>query len=665
MNKLLALLCFFTFFLAFTDRTYAQIEIADWSSELSAAREKEDSKPDTVIYSSRYVRYTTLAMMRQGTFTYQIDTLHKNFQYYNPQNQPHNPSIHLGSYGLATRDMLFNPNKTIGFQSGFHALERYLYQPEDVKYYRARAPYSELYNIGFFWDDQVIRAKVSQNVTPQWNVGGEFHAAGADGYYVNQRYNDLKWVLFSWYESKDHRYNLLTSGVFNKLTSTENGSILNDTVFRDVEKRSSMAELTRLKSLRDARPRNTWKDNNLFLRQSLYLGKLDTLHKGLPEQEILPTNRFAHSINYRNRRFDFYKNEADVYGAFPFGESVLTQDTTILNTLTNDFEYSFYLRGTSLSFIKNEVKLDLGFQHDMHWLQTRASSPFMQNSMVKAGLGYRFSDRVNVTGDFKQILLGHNFGDYLYDAKADVLLSNNVGKIQLGAYTQNKSPEYVFQQSDYTYHQWVRDFDKTKTTNFSFAYINEKFGFHGKAEYFLINNHLYFKEVSNPDNQPELMRVIEPAQLGTNLNLLKISVGQDLKFGNFHFDNYAVYQKSDFNDILAIPELYSFHSFYYHGNLSGGAMDFNLGFDVKFNTPFRTPSYAINLGQFYNDNVGLEFSTYPIVDVWTTATLKRVNLFLSYNFLNQHFWPRGYYTVRRYPMQNANFRIGVVWRFYD
>lgn len=642
---------------------WAQVD-PGWSSELDRAREEEDMKEDSVIYSSRFVRYTTLAMMRQGTYTYQIDTVHKDFQYYNPQNQPRKPSIHLGSYGLATRDLLFEPNKTIGFQPGFHALDRFLYKSKDVKYYRARAPYSELYNIGFFFEDQVIRAKISQNVHPRWNVGGEFHAAGADGYYSNQRYNDLRWVAFSWYESQNQRYNLLFNGVFNTLKSTENGSILNDTVFRDENSRGPAAELTRLKLLRDMRPRNTWKDDELFLRQSIYLGKLDTISPGLPEQQILPTNRFAHSLSYQRRRFDFFKNEADVYGAFPFGESVLTEDTTSVTTITNDFSYSFYLRGTSLAFIKNEVKLDLGYQHDFIWSRTRNHSPFMQDHTLKAGLGYRFSDRVNVTGDFKQIVLGSHFGDYLYDAQVDVLLSQSVGKIQLAAYTQNKSPERIFQVADYTYHQWEQDLDKTKTTNFSFAYQNDLLGFRGKAEYFLITNHLYFREVDNPQFRPERMRVIEPVQHGTNINLLKVTVGQDFKFGRFRFDNHVVYQKSDFNDILMIPELYTWHSLYYNGNLSGH-MDFNVGLDMRFNTPFRTPSYAINVGQFYYDNAGIEFSTYPIVDTWITATLKRVNLFLSYNFLNQHLWPKGYYTVRRYPMNEANFRLGVVWRFYD
>jgi len=648
--------------LALLPAAFAQEE--DFSSALDSARAAEDNKEDTVIYTARYVRYTTLAMMKQGTFTYQIDTLHKNFQYYNPQNQPRNPSIHLGSYGLATRDLLFVPNKTIGFQTGFHSLERYLYQPDSIKYYRARAPFSELYNVGFFFDDQIIRAKVTQNISPRLNVGGEFHAAKADGYYINQRYNDLKSALFAWYESENHRYNLLTNAVFNKLTSTENGSIVNDTVFRDPDRGASDSESTKLRGSRDERPRHTWRDNSIFLRQSLFVGRLDTINAGQPEQQLLPTNRMSHSASLRMRNFQFYKNEEDINDAFPFGESVLTRDTTRVTTITNDFGYSFYLRGKSLAFIKNEVKLDLGYQHDMHWYHDRGYSTFLQNSMLKAGIGYRFSDRVSITGDLNQIVQGANFGDYLYEARADILLSKTIGRVALAAYIQNKSPEWLFQRVNYTYHQWEHNFDKTKTTNFSFVYENPLLGFSGKAEYYLISNHLYFKEVDNPNLNSRLFRVIEPTQLSNNINLLKLSVGQNFTLGRFHLDNYAVYQQSDYNDVLAIPTLYTWHSLYYNGLLYK-IVDFNLGFDVRFNTPFRTPSYAINIGQFYNDNAGIEFSTYPIVDVWATATLKRANLFLSYNFVNQHVWPAGYYTVRRYPMGNANLRVGIAWKFYD
>src|SRR5690606_6477247 len=148
------------------------------------------------------------------------------------------------------------------------------------------------------------------------------------------------------------------NAVFNKLISTENGSILNDTIFRDPERGPSDAERTKLIGTRDDRPRHTWRDNTIFLRQSLFIGRLDTIHPGEPEQQILPTNRLSHSVNLRFQNFQFYKNEEDSYGAFPFAQSRLTEDTTRVNTITNDFGYSFYLRGKSLAFIKNEVKID-------------------------------------------------------------------------------------------------------------------------------------------------------------------------------------------------------------------------------------------------------------------------------------------------------------------
>lgn len=659
---------FFIVLLLCVGHTYvaAQVE-EEFSSALDSARAKEDNKKDSVVFTAKYVRYTTLAMMKQATRTVQIDTSHVHFQYYNKQNQPWNPSINLGSYGLASRDLLFVPNKSIGFQPGFHALERYVVSPDSVQYFRARARYSELYAVGFFFNDQVFRVRVAQNINPQWNIGADYYATNTDGYYNNQDYNDRKAVIHSWYESKNHRYNLLLNATINNLNSPENGSVVDrnvymQDVFKDTSSTSNLGYMTRLRGRNTNRPYNKWKDNGVFIRQSYFMGRLDTINKGTTEMEIHPTNAIAHNSSFRQKKFIFFKNEEDLEGAFPYGDAVLVDDTTKITTISNEFTYSFFLRGKGV--FKNEAKLDLGFQNDLIWYADSLTSDFYQNSMVKGTLGYQFSDRVNIQANVNQIVVGKNAGDFLYEAKADILLSENVGKITLGAYSQNKSPEMVFSRMNYTYHQWERDdLDKTKTQNLSFAYTNKKLGFSGKAEYFLMDKYTYFKEVDNPSNSELLMRRIEPAQSGS-LNLLKVSVGQNFRLNKFHLDNLVVYQKSDAKDILAVPELYTWHSLYY-ANMLYKVMDFRLGFDVRFNTPFRSPSYAINAGQFYNDNVGIEYSTYPIVDVWTTANIRRVNLFLSYNFVNQYIYPKGYYTVRRYPMNDANLRLGVSWKFYD
>ncbi|QBQ39744.1 putative porin [Sphingobacterium psychroaquaticum] len=661
MNRYLRLLSlFFVFSIYSLSYVSAQVE-EEFSSALDSARAKEDNKKDSVVFTAKYVRYATLPMLKQFTHTVQIDTSHINFQYYNKQNLPWNPSINLGAYGLATRDLLFNPNKSIGFQSGFHALERNLLLSDSIQYFRARARYSELYAVGFFFDDQVFRARLAQNINPRWNIGAEYHATNTDGYYTNQDYNERKAAIFSWYESASHRYNMLVNATFNNLNSPENGAVVEENIFNNSENSSNLSYLTRLRGRNATRPHNKWRDNGVFLRQSYYFGRLDTVNVGTPLMEVHPTNAVAHNSSIRMRNYTFFKNEEDLEGAFPFGDAVLVNDTTKITTVTNEFTYSFYLRPRGA--MKNEAKINLGFQNDLIWYADSLTSDFYQNSMVKGEIGYKFSDRVNVLGTVNQIVVGRNAGDFLYEATADVLLSENAGKISLGAYSQNKSPEMAFDRMNYTYHQWANNFEKTKTQNLSFAYLNKKLGFSGKVEYFLIDNYLYFKEVDNPDNDELLVRQVEPAQYG-NLNLLKVSVGQNFKFGRFHLDNMVVYQKSNAEDVLAVPELYTWHSFYY-ANVLYKVADFRIGVDARFNTPFRSPSYAINIGQFYNDNARIEYSTYPIMDAWVTANIRRVNLFLAYNFMNQMIYPKGYYTVRRYPMNDANFRFGVSWKFYD
>lgn len=659
------LFLFFVFTVAGMAYVSAQVE-EEFSSALDSARAKEDSGQDSVIFTAEYVRYATLDMLKQSTRTVQIDTSHVNFQYYNKQNTPWNPTINLGAYGMASRDLLFNPNKSIGFQPGFHALERYLIQSDSIQYFRARARYSELYAVGFFFDDQVFRARVAQNINPQWNIGAEYYATNTDGYYFNQAYNDRKAAVFTWYESKNLRYNLLMNATFNSLNSPENGSVVDENVykqdvFKDTSSMSNMGYPTRLRGQQADRPHHKWKDNGFFIRQSYYLGRLDTLNQGTPEMEVRPTNTVAHNSSFRQRRFTFFKNEDDLEGAFPYGDFGLVEDTTTITNITNEFTYSFYLRGKGV--FKNEAKLNLGFQNDLIWYKDSLTSEFFQNSMLKGTLGYQFSDRIQLEGKVNQIVVGRNAGDFLYEANADIFLSENAGRVRLGAYSQNKSPEMVFDMMNYTYHQWEHNWDKTTTQNLSFGYSNDKIGFSGKVEYFLMDKYLYFREVDNPGNDELFMRQITPEQSGS-MNLLKVSVNQNFRFGRFHFDNMGVYQKTDAKDVLAIPELYTWHSFYYTNKLYN-VMDFRLGTDVRFNTPFRAPSYAINVGQFYNDNVGIEYSTYPIMDFWFTGNIGRVNLFIAYNFANQFVYPKGYYTVRRYPMQDANFRFGVSWKFYD
>ncbi|MES3018611.1 MAG: putative porin [Bacteroidota bacterium] len=626
---------------------------------LDSLRMKEESSEDSIVYTSKYIRYTNLKLFREGTQTIGIDTTLANFQNYSPLYQPDNPTIGLGGNGLAYRELLFRPSKTIGFDAGFHSLDLYRLTQDSLRFYRARTPYTELYYVNGKTIEQTFKVTHSQNVKPNLNIGANFNRLGGDGLYINQKNDHLNAALFAWYESPNKRYNIIGDILFNKIKAGENGATINDTIFKG-ESLAKNAEEVRLSATAEDRPMQIWRRTQYFLKQYYYLGRKDSLPGENGSEKILPTQRVSHSLSYTRDRYRFYRNEEDIFGAFPVLPSrdyVETNDSTIVNNLRNEFNYSFYLRSKAVSFLKNEAKLDLGIQNDIYHYEQLDYKKNFSNTTLKAGFAYRFSDKVGIEADLQQIMQGANFGDFLHEAKANFLLSKSIGRIVLGAYTQNKSPEQMYERVNYQYHSWERSFRKSKTNNLSFLYENPKFKMSGKAEYFLVSDYLYYRETSSAQQ-------IEPAQFGTNINLLKVTLMKNFKFRRFSLDNYLVYQKTDFQDVLRTPEIYTYNSLYYASKLFK-VLYTNVGFDLRFNTPFKAPAYAINVSQFYNDTRGLEYSTYPVIDVWVKATLKRTNLFIKYDYANQNLFSRGYYTVRGYPMGDALLKFAVSWKFYN
>src|SRR4051812_36032530 len=86
---------------------------------LDTLRKREQRSQDTVIFTSKFIKVTTEALLRDSTQLFPIDTTLANFENYSTLFQPRSPKISLGAtMGLATRTLLFEPAKTIGFDVG-------------------------------------------------------------------------------------------------------------------------------------------------------------------------------------------------------------------------------------------------------------------------------------------------------------------------------------------------------------------------------------------------------------------------------------------------------------------------------------------------------------------------------------------------------------------
>jgi hypothetical protein len=637
------------------------------NKELDSLRNKLENSKDSVIFTSRFVRYTTLRLTKDSIQTLALDTSLRGMQNFSPIVQPRRPTINTGNIGLAAQALFYEPSKRIGFDPGFHSLDWYAMGHDDIIYYQARTPFTNLYYAGQYSGDaeQLFRVTHSQNVKKNWNIGASYNRIGANGMYLRQRGDVLNGTLFTWYTSPSKRYTLFANAIFNTLKAYENGSITNDTIFNSSTVIDRAAQGVRLNN-----SRQIYRKNTFLVKQTYFVGRIDTLDQEV-SKKVLPTNKVTYSLRYDKDSYAFQKNEGDDHTVLPAGvnDLVYTNDSTSVQHIQNEFIYSFFLRGKSSSVIKNELKIDAGIRHDFYdysqvvgrsdktnyYEHTKA----FQNITLLGAAGYRFSNRVDLNLDVQQIFQGEQAGDFLYEAKSNLLVSRSIGRVILGAYIQNQTPAEIYTTYYGNHYNWTNNFDHTKTVNFSFKYVNDKLRLDASAEYYRISGYLYFKQ-SDPNVDST---AIAPVQESGSVNILKLTIGKKLRYGKFNLDSYIVYQKTSNQSVMPTPEFYTFNSFYVDQTVFK-VLKTNVGVDVRYNTKYANYAYNPAVSQFY---IGREvkFPTTPVVDLWIRASLRKANIFLKYEYANQGLGSQGYYTVYKYPMPDKLFKIGVSWNFYD
>ncbi len=674
MRKLF-LIIFFSVFL-FNSSAFSQ----DLKTTINANRKVQDSlrkvvdgEKDSIIFNSKYIRYTTLKLTKDSIQTIPIDTTLVGVHNFSPLVQPRNPTVGTGNLGLAARSLLFDPAKTIGFDAGFHSFDYYELNHNDVKFYKARTPFTSLFYANAGDKEQMFKLLHTQNIKKNWNAGANFNRIGANGFYTNQRGDHLNASIFTWYESPNNRYNLWMDGVFNTMKAQENGSIVNENIFlpNGSQVVNKLAEAVRLYSAKQL-----WKKNAFLIKQSYFVGRIDSTGKN-NAQNILPTNKISHTFIYDNSSFSFKKDELEtgpirVLPDTALFDEAFTNDSTHVRHIQNEFVYSFFLRAKGNSVIKNELKIDAGIRHDLYYtskyiiqrdVKLKDSIAYedfdsFQNVTLLGNLSYRFSNKLDINFDVQQIFQGRHIGDFMYEAKSNLLLSKKAGRIVMGAYVQNKSPEEVFNEYKGNHYQWNErnKLDRTKTVNLSFSYLNDALKLDATAGYYLITNYLYFGKGIDTN-------LIFPTQETSPINLLKISVGKRFQYKSYHLDAYVVYQKTDSKNLLRTPEVYTFNSLYKDQTFFK-VLKTQIGFDVRYNTTYNALSYSPAASQFYN-GIDISYGSKPIVDVWVKAGLRRANLFVKYEYINQKLFSNGYYTVYDYPMPDRLLKFGVTWNFYD
>ena len=655
----------------FADTAHRHVKQLTADQEIDTLRKQEEAKRDSVIFTNKFVKITSERLLRDSTQVFPLDTTINNFENYSPLYQPGDPKISLGHLGLDARDLLYEPSKTIGFDVGLHTLDLYVLHPEDLNYYNTRVPYTLL---SYVSADQIFRVIHTQNIKPNWNMGFNLNFLGSRGFYstngvLGQNVSNINAALFSWYQSKSRRYNMLANVILNNVKAPETGSLSKG--YNNLFTESVLDKTTIPVNLPNTY--ENWRDNGLYVKQFYYIGHIDTALKGGDTAKVIPTQRISYTFHYSVQTYEFLQNDQDTAHVFPdyYFSSNRSRDSLSVHHFQNDFAYSFALRSKAA---KNVIKLDVGLTQDFYQytqyvsdstinkygIQVVQADKQQSNSFedltLKGRLGYSFSNRAAFEANISQIVQGRDFGDFLYDFKLMLAGGNKAGKIILDAYTQSAAPPLVYTDWVSNHYIFHNSFANQKTNSASFNYINNALQLDLKAEYFLLTDYLYFTADANSNDA-------HPAQLSSPINLLKVTLTKNLEWRRWHFNNTIVYQKTDNEGTLRTPSLYTYTSLYY-SKLLFNVLNTSIGTDIRYNTSYLAPSYAVGLGQFYN-GPDVTFSSYPKATVFIKATLMRTSLFVMYDYANQGLFSKGSYSVNRYPNEDAQLKFGVSWTFFN
>jgi hypothetical protein len=623
--------------------------------------QRRDKLADSITISFRYL---------DSTRNYKLDSSVNDFTKHYPVPSHH---IYLGNTGNASRSILFSPPLKTGWDPGFHAFDVYQWMPEKVRFFSTTRPYTELNYLLGSRVEQIIEVLHTQNIKPNWNGLFQYRLINSPGFFKNQKTNHNNYLLTSWFQSDNKRYNNYFIFVRNRINSGENGGIrndhdyLNDPVYKD-----RFNILTNIGGdpvfgrnfFSTDIPTGTLQSHSaLLMRQQYDFGKKDSLvTDSLVFPLFYPRLRFEHTISRTASRFQFmdrapdtayYRSRYNINIASPF-DTFLVQDAWV--EWLNDFSiYQFPDARNLHQFIRLGASLQ------------NLTGTFTQGKEnlynIIGHAEYRNKSR-NQKWDIelygKLYFAGLNAGNYHAYGRLQRYAGKKIGYIQVGYENTNRSPDFIFdRRSSFYLMPSAQDFKNENSSHFFGSFFHPALKMKITGHYYLMANYTYIEKFYHLKQQSSLFTVF------------RAELEKAFSIGRRWLWRTEIYlQQAIGNAPVNLPLLFSRNRVGYEGNLGFKNLDIAMGLEIKYYTPYKADDYSPVLGRFFYQD-SLQLSMTPEISPYVHFRIRSFKAFLRWenintlrvldglNFTNNNLVAPGY------PMPGGMLRLAIYWNFVN
>jgi hypothetical protein len=578
--------------------------------------------------------------------------------------------IFLGNTGSASRSLLFSPLMQGGWDHGFHAFELYHNDARQSRFYNVTRPFSELSYILGSKAEQNIGIFHTQNIRYNWNFSFDYRMTNAPGIFKNQKNSHNRYLLNSWYKSKNNRYHLFFATTLSKTGASENGGIQNVKLISDIPTYSDRigiptnlgGEQFESRSLLSniINTGNIYRKREFILSNSYDFGRKDSVKTDTAYQPIFIAKwRLQYNFHYQDYDFRFEDKKVDpegysrLYGLINLQDQFLIRDKWELKH--HEFSVLHFPEQMNLNhrlktaIIYQQIDGDFG------------DSIVMMNNIALSG-DYRNRTK-NGNWDFqlkgKFFAGGYHSGDYQAEINLTRFLGKNKNLLTLSFANVNRTPSFIHNNlSNFKlFNRGLSNFNKENHSVISGKYQIPRLKMDLSLRYYIMSNYVYFSDIKKSSQDATVFNV---AMLGASR---KFRLN---KSWSWYID--LIFQQATANAPVNLPLITARNRLAYEGVYFRN-LTLSAGIESRYVSSFYADGYSPLLGQFYLQQDTL-ISNRPDITAYLHFRIRSSYVFIRAENLNAvQFSPFGFFqnnfAAPSYPMPGLFLRFGIYWGFVN
>ncbi|HEX6891914.1 MAG TPA: putative porin [Chryseolinea sp.] len=592
--------------------------------------------------SSRYY-YENDVFMNNLTY-HTIDTVIRDFHRFTYVQRSFNTLQDLGNIGTSSRPIFYLVPEVIGATSGFQSYD-VVWDAESVRYYDTKSPYTKMYVILGGKGRSMTRASFSRNINPRWNFGFNYRALLVDKQVQRQSKGDrhIRSTYYDFYtafQTKDSTYRVFANFRRNKLEADEYGGIRVDSANENFVYKDYFFENTQ-PNLQNAMSGD--------LRMNFHLFHQYEIGKALQIYNIF--DRYRQGVGFTDTPpVEYFYDNIEV-------DSATTDDKSKFKYVRTEVG----IKGNLLKLFYNGYYAIRDYSMSNKYMSPDTLS--VATSGVENYLGGRISLRLDSLGEVT------GWGELQDNGNYRIQGQIRTKWFEASLKQAQYSVPLVMQSYRGSHDVWNNNFSSTNVTQVrAFLHYNSRvFSISPGFTFSRLGNYVFFKQLDYDQEDYGLSQTVLPVQTAGE----QVIASPELKFSvriydHITFSSQAIYTKvlENPDNGIQIPDLFVNAELAYENIFFNENLDMQAGLDFHYKSDYYALGYDVPVQQFYVQQSFVSPS-FPLVDIFFNARIKKARIFFKYNNLIQLITKEGYMPTPGYPGQRNIIDFGFDWSFYD